>query len=269
MADEIQPASSNLLRNVLFAVVAAYLLFSLYFAFQLKSRIDSLEARQAKSEQELAAQIHATESRVSEVHATFSQKVGETEKEIQQRTAELKRAQKQTESRLSEEQLKQQQALGAVTGDVAGVRSEVGGVKSDVAATRTDLEATKAKLERAIGDLGIQSGLIATTREDLEVLKHKGDRNYYDFVLQKNKKQPISTITLELKKADTKRGKYTMNVFSDDHKIEKKDRTMNEPVQFYSGKDHLLYELVVFTVEKNRVTGYLSTPKNAPVPISR
>ena len=267
MPDEVQPPASRLLRNVLFAVVAAYLLFSLYFMLQLNGRIRQVEGRQTKSEQELAAQIRATESRVSEVHETFSQKVGQTEKEIQQRTAELKRAQKQAESRLTEEQQKQQQALGAVNGEVAGVKTEVGGVKSDVAATRTDLEATKAKLERAMGDLGIQSGLIATTREDLEVLKHRGDRTYYDFVLTKNKKEPVSTISLELKKADRKRGKYTLNVFADDHRLEKKDRSMNEPVQFYTGKDHTLYELVVFTVEKNKVTGYLSVPKNTPAPI--
>jgi TonB family protein len=37
------------------------------------------------------------------------------------------------------------------------------------------------ELHSTIGDLGVQSGLIANTRSDLEILKHKGDRNYYEF----------------------------------------------------------------------------------------
>src|SRR5579864_5876086 len=90
-------------------------------------------------------------------------------------------------------------------------------------ATKADLEATKAKLQTAVGDLTGQSELIATTRSDLEVLKHKGDRNYYEFTLLKGAKpQPVSTVSLQLKKADAKKGKFTLNVTSDDKTIEKK-----------------------------------------------
>jgi len=143
-------------------------------------------------------------------------------------------------------------------------------VKTDVSATKSDLEATKAKLESLKGDLGVQSGLIATTREDLETLKHKGDRNYYEFTLVKSKNPtPISTVSLQLKKSDQKKGKFTLNVLADDKTIEKKDRTMNEPLQFYTGREHMLYELVVFEVGKDKVSGYLSTPKGAPVPITK
>jgi hypothetical protein len=171
------------------------------------------------------------------------------------------------ESRLSEEQQKQKDAL---SGELSGVRTDVGGVKTDVASTRNELEATKAKLERTIGDLGLQSGLIATTREDLELLKHRGDRNYYEFTLTKGGAPvPVSTISLLLKKTDRKKGKYTLNVTADDRTIEKKDRNMNEPLQFYTGRDRMLFELVVFSVEKDKVAGYLSTPKTAPQPIAR
>jgi hypothetical protein len=51
-------------------------------------------------------------------------------------------------------------------------------------------------------------------------------------------------------------------VLSEDKKIEKKDRTINEPLQFYGGRDRSLFEVVVNTVDKDTVTGYLSTPKN-------
>ncbi len=131
------------------------------------------------------------------------------------------------------------------------------------------MEATKSKLQGAIGDLGVQSGLIAHTSSDLEILKHKGDRNYYEFTLVKGAKpQPVSTVSLQLRKTDPKRGKYTLNVTADDKTIEKKDRNIAEPIQFYSGRDRMLFELVIWTVDKSKATGYLSTPKNAPVPIT-
>jgi hypothetical protein len=189
-----------------------------------------------------------------------------TKKELADRATELRRQQQAAEARLVEEQ---KQQISAVTGQVEGVKTDVTGVKTDVASTKADLEATKAKLTSTIGDLGVQSGLIATTREDLEVLKHKGDRNYYEFTLVKGAKpQPVSTISLQLKKTDQKRGKFTLNVTSDDKTIEKKDRNISEPIQFYTGRNHMLYELVVWTVDKNKATGYLSTPKSAPQPVT-
>jgi hypothetical protein len=181
----------------------------------------------------------------------------------------LQAQQKTTESRLEKQAAEQKEQFGQVSGEVAGVKTDVGGVKTDVASTKADLEATKAKLQSAVGDLGVQSGLIATTRSDLDILKHKGDRNYYEFTLLRGaKSQPVATVGLQLKKVDPKRGKYTMEVTADDKTIEKKDRTVSEPIQFYSGRDHLLFELVVWTVDKSKATGYLSTPKSAPTPVT-
>ena len=200
---------------------------------------------------------------------TLARQAGMTKKELAERTRELQAQQKAAEQRLEQEATAQKAQISAVSGDVAGVKTDVGGVKTDVASTKADLEATKARLQSTVGDLGVQSGLIATTRSDLEVLKHKGDRNYYEFTLLKGAKpQPVATISLQLKKADPKKGKFTVNVTSDDKTIEKKDRNVAEPIQFYSGRDHLLFELVVWTVDKNKATGYLSTPKNAPVPVT-
>jgi ribosomal protein L29 len=218
------------------------------------------------------AQVRELEARIQNSEAqeeTLAHQAGMTKKELEQRTADLKAEQHAAESRLAKEQQEQKAQIGQVNGDIAGVKTDVGGVKTDVASTKADLEATKAKLSSAVGDLGVQSGLIANTRSDLEVLKHKGDRNYYEFTLLKGAKpQPVSTVSLQLKKADAKKGKFTLNVTADDKTIEKKDRNISEPIQFYSGRDHLLFELVVWTVDKNKATGYLSTPKSAPVPVT-
>jgi hypothetical protein len=200
---------------------------------------------------------------------TLGAKLGMTKKELAQRAAELQAQQRSAEARIEEEEKTQKEQIGQVSGEVAGVKTDVGGVRTDVASTRADLEATKQKLQGAVGDLGVQSGLIATTQKDLDVLKHKGDRNYYEFTLLKGAKpQPVATVSLQLKAADPKRGKFSMNVTSDDKTIEKKDRNVAEPIQFYSGRERLLFELVVWTVDKKKVTGYLSTPKNAPVPVT-
>src|SRR6266436_1814230 len=202
-------------------------------------------------------------------HVTTRQHVDRLTKDLsasQAQVAELQAQQKAAVSRLEKEQKEQ---MGQVSGEVAGVKTDVGGVKTDVASTKADLEATKARLQSAVGDLGVQSGLVANTREDLEVLKHKGDRHYYEFTLIKGAKaQPVSTVGLQLKKTDPKKGKFTLNVTSDDRTIEKKDRNVSEPIQFYSGRDRMLYELVVWSVDKNKATGYLSTPKNAPTPVT-
>src|ERR1019366_1551519 len=215
------------------------------------------------------AQVKELQNRMQTAEAqeeTLARQAGMTKKELAQRAATLQAEQKAAESRLENEQKVQ---INAVTGEISGVKSDVGGVKTDVASTKADLEATKAKLQSTIGDLGMQSGLIAHTRDDLEVLKHRGDRNYYEFTLLKGAKpQPVATVSLQLKKADAKHGKFTMNVSADDKTIEKKDRTVAEPIQFYSGRDHLLFELVVWTVDKNKATGYLSTPKGAPTPVT-
>src|SRR3954468_15632061 len=262
--------NSNTVRNVLFGIVAVYIILSLYFSYSLNSRLNDLEAKQTLAEQKFDRKLSAAQLEIASSSADLNKQVGVTQKQIAARAAELQRQQKASESRLTEEQQKQQAALGAVGSDVAGVKTELTGAKTDISSTRSDLDATRAKLEHTIGDLGLQSGLIATTREDLEVLKHKGDRNYYDFTLKKSKSPtPVSTVSLLLKKADQKKGKFTLNVIADDKSIEKKDRNMNEPLQFYTGRDHMLYELVVFTVAKDQVTGYISTPKNAPAPINR
>ncbi|MGZ4827583.1 MAG: hypothetical protein ACXVY9_09470 [Terriglobales bacterium] len=259
-------SGGNLLRYVLLAVAMVYVIASLYFIVDSRGRIDKLEAGQtaAKAENaQLLKRLGIAESSLKAETQVLAEKVGLTQKEIASRSAALQREQRQAEQRITEQTQKQ---VGAVSGEVAGVRTDLGGAKSDIAATRTELEATKSKLERVMGDLNVQSGLIAHTRDDLEVLKHRGDRNIYEFSLQKGgRPTPVSTVSLQLKKVDGKKGKFTLNVMADDRTIEKKDRTLFEPLQFYTGRDRNLYEVVVMSADKNKITGYLSAPKGAPV----
>jgi hypothetical protein len=155
----------------------------------------------------------------------------------------------------------------AVASDVSNVKTDVGGVKTDVAKTQSDLASTISQLTSMKGDLNGHSSLIARNHDELELLKHKGDRTYYEFTLAKGQKKPVGTVSLELKKADAKKNTFNLEVTSDDKTVPKNNRGVFEPLQFYSGKDPVLFEIVVNAINSNKqVTGYLTTPKSAPVP---
>ena len=263
---------NEIIMYVLIAVGAIYVIASLYLMYDMmydmRTRLAAMEKKQQALEVAQVAlgdRIHDTSSEFKEA---LSSEVGMTKQELARRTAELDRQQKAAATKLAAAQSQQGQQIAAVSGEVTGVKTEVGTAKTDIQKTQTDLAATNAKLERAIGDLGVQSGLIAHTASELDALKRKGDRNYYEFTLQKGVRTPVSTISLQLKKVDPKKSKFTFNVMADDRTIEKKDRTLGEPLQFYTGRDKMLYEVVVFTAAKNSISGYLATPKTAPTPVT-
>ena len=265
--------SGALLGAIAVALLAA--VGGLIWIYALSGRVSTQQTELAEVKQQnvkLAAELRETDARLRVATDELGKSLGLTQKQMDTRAEQIIRREQANEANaklLETAQKQTAQQVSAVASDVSSVKTDVGGVRTDVASTKADLEATKAKLQSTIGDLGVQSGLIAHTQGDLETLKHKGDRNYYEFTLLKGAKpQPVSTVSLQLKKADVKKGKFTVNVTADDKTIEKKDRNVAEPIQFYSGRDHLLFELVVWNVDKNKATGYLSTPKNAPVPVT-
>jgi hypothetical protein len=267
------PAQSSLtespaLKYIVLAIAAIFVIATLYFMYATSHRLAAMEKQQQAmdvAQAELSTRLDATSSQFRQ---TLSSEVGLTKQQMAQRAADLERQQKAAAAKLSAEQRQQGKQLAAVTGEVSGVKTDVGAAKTDIQRTQTDLAATNAKLERTIGDLGVQSGLIAHTREELDVLRRKGERNYYDFTLRKNALTRVSTVSLQLKKVNPKKSQFTLNVIADDRTIEKKNRNLLEPLQFYTGRDRMLYEVVVFSADKHSITGYLSTPKSAPAPVT-
>ena len=250
------------MKILLPVVVGAFLAAALLFLYDMHGSIARLEASQAantSSLKQIDERLDTEDSTMRAATSALAEKMGMTEQHLHARTAELRREQKSYEIRLKQEQ---NQQFEGVRTEQKAQKEQIEGVRTDVTATRGDLEVTKAKLEKTIGDLGVQSGLIAHTREDLDQLKRRGDRNYYEFTLAKGKQATrVATVALQLKKTNPKRGNFTLNVTADDWTIEKRDRTLFEPMQFYSGRDRQLYELVVMSVDKSKVSGYLSTPK--------
>ncbi|MGH9481876.1 MAG: hypothetical protein ACRD1L_07255 [Terriglobales bacterium] len=209
----------------------------------------------------LQDRLHLSNSELAHLSNDVQHRVSTTQAQLastQQQTRALAAAQQQAATDLAS--VKEQ--AGALNGQVSGVKGDVSTNQKAIAQTQADLEATKAKLTSTIGDLGLQSGLIATTRGELDTLEKSGQRSYFEFKLTKTK-QPVrvGAISLQVKKIDAKHEKYTLEVYADDAKVEKKDKTLNEPVQFLVGSTHALNELVVYQMDKNTLTGYVSAPK--------
>ena len=234
---------------------------------ELKDRqetlIRELEGVNAKSTQ-LKEELSSTASTLGKRLGSTEAKIGETKKDFQQNIQQTAQ-QLSAEQKAAKEQLGQQ--ISTVQADTAAktsaISSEVGGVKTDLGSTKKDLDATKQQLKTAMGDLGVQSGLIARNHDDLVTLQRRNERNYYEFNLIKAKTfTKVGDISIRLLKADPKKGRYTMEVNADDKVVEKKDKEANAPVQFYMARARgIPYEIVVNQVEKDKIVGYLATPK--------
>ena len=269
--------STGLIAGLVAAVLMA--LAALIWCFGINNHLTAAEKRLAATEQRNADLTQRQEGLSASLRATtetLGQSVGLTQKQIDIKTHALMasqlaavKAQNEQTARLQAQQAIAAKQIGAVATDVSTVKTDVTGAKASIADTQQDLNTTKAQLQRTMGDAGVMSGLIARTHDELEQLKHSGDRTYYEFTLQKGAKPMLlSTIKLQAKKVDNKRSKYTMVVSADDRNIEKKDKSLDEPVQFYTGKDPVLFEIVVNNISKNQISGYLSTPKGAVRPMA-
>ena len=183
-------------------------------------------------------------------------------KKVEETRAQLQAAQQQAEQQLTSDISKVREQTDTVNTRVTQVSTDVTGVKGDVATTRSQLEKTVADLKRATGDIDGHSVLIATNAKELSALKALGERNFIEFNIKKAKTpQRVGDVSIMLKNADFKKNRYTIELTADDKTTEKKDRGINEPVQFLTSKAKQPYELVVNDIKKDNIIGYLSVPK--------
>ncbi|HKW61695.1 MAG TPA: hypothetical protein VJN89_04050 [Candidatus Acidoferrum sp.] len=254
--------------SVLFGLVIAGLAVIVYFGYTTQAKLSDDLGRQREQNKILSAQLDQANSRIADLKSQVeitTQRMGLTQSELakaKSRAEDIRKEQQASDQELTTQIKASQEQIGAVA-------TEVGGAKKDLEATKTDLEATKGKLDRSMGDMNVMSGLIAHNRDDLEELRRRGDRNYYEFTLEKAKHgQRVGPVQMSLNRTDPKKSKYTITVVADDKTIEKKDKTSGEPVQFYvKGSSRMApYEIVVFDVGKNQITGYLATPKDSAAP---
>ena len=210
-----------------------------------------------KEELEAARTAARNESRTMSSQGK-QEAIARAEQLARQLEAEQAKVQQQVSSEISDVK----QSASAANAKIADVSTDVGTVKSQVTATQSELQKTIADLKSVRGDMGVQSGLIATNSTELNALRRLGERNYIEIKLGKTKApQRVGDISLMLRKTDPKKNKYTVDVLADDKTTEKKDKGINEPVQFYTSKAKQPYELVINQVQKDLIVGYLAAPK--------
>jgi small-conductance mechanosensitive channel len=143
---------------------------------------------------------------------------------------------------------------------------DVNKLNGDVSGVKSDLDATKTSIQMARSEMGT---LIARNHDEIDQLRRMGQRDYFEFTVQrKGGATKVGSIQIELKDTNTKKNQYTINVLADDNSFEKKNRSVNEPIFFYTGGTRSALELVVNKVTKTTATGYLSIPKSTPAATS-
>jgi chromosome segregation ATPase len=278
--------------------MALSLLLILGLGYNAYSTRTTLEERIGFLEHQLADQtdqMKSVKKHTTDMDADIevvTKKLGVTSKDLEASRifAEKLKAEQET----AKEQLASQIATKASATDVAAVRQEattkvaevaqnvqnadakIGSVSGELQTVATNLDATRKDLadsRREITDVRSSlSAQIARNSGELSELRKKGERDFFEFDVKKPKKNEmtrVADIQLQLRKTDPKRAKYDVLIQVDDSKLEKKDRTANEPVQFLVGRDKLRYEIVVNFVDKDRIRGYLSTPKDKALAAER
>ncbi len=271
------------LKAILLLVLVVAVGFLFYDSYQFQQ---SSKAELARISEQIRILDKTGAARISSLKGEISQTqeaVGSTKAEFKKTAQQIQLEGQKTKSELSQVLATKADAatvqaiksdaetrIGQVSSEVGGVKSEVGTVKTDVVTVKSDLANTRRELEgtqRQLVDVrDTLSAAVAKNATELDTLRRKGERDYFEFSIpKKNQLTKIEDIRVVLKKTDTKKGTFTIDILVDDGRIEKKDRTINEPLQFLVGKSRLRYELVVNWVQKDQAGGYLSIPKDRPL----
>jgi hypothetical protein len=272
---EVEPESSASYGRFLliFVVLAALIVGEIYTISKINSMRGALEAQQAQTSKQLRAEFQdQLTGRLSSIERTNAQQMDALKDELDAASkrmgatgGELKRARAMV-AQLQNDERQQAEQLQAELAQKAD-QQQVGALNQDVSAQRTDLDKTKTVLESVRSDLGMARSemgtLIARNHDDIEQLRRLGERDYFEFTAERRNPVRVGGVALTLTKTNVKRHRFNLDLVADDVQVEKKDRTINEPIFFYVNGSKRPYELVVNEVKLDQVKGYLSTPKGA------
>jgi hypothetical protein len=281
-----QPPSggSNLTKALLGGAIAAVLVANVYLYIQLsdvkkqmiaaqdttQAEIDVLKennttmsaAQRAKMESLQADLANARREANVQVSQVKKEAISYTEEKAQKLEQQQKTESQKVSGEISAVNSQVKDVANTTNAKIAETNTDVSNVKSQVASTKSDLEKTIGDLKKVTGDLGLTSGYVATNGKEIEMLRKMGERNIFEFKLAKAKNpQRVGDVSLMLKKVDQKKNRFTFELTADDKLVEKRDRTINEPIQFMTSKAKQPYEIVVNYVGKDLISGYLATPK--------
>jgi chromosome segregation ATPase len=266
--------SKTMIVTVAFLAVAGLQGYGLVSMKNMEERFSLIEADNAKADERVTVLSSDLEVVVNKLGVT-TQELEDAQKlakQLKQENARVRSAlsakadskaviqfQKDATTKIDAVHQETATKIDGINGEVNVVKSDLDSTRNDLKLTRSDLNATREEVASSRRDLG---GLIARNSTELAELRRKGERNYIEFDLTKDMKlKRVGDVMVQLKKTDVKRQKYEVVISANDSAIQKKDRTANEPVTFMVGPERLRYELVVNNVEKDRIRGYLSSPK--------
>jgi chromosome segregation ATPase len=277
----MMPESLKLVLIIILLLAVVYLFYD-HFQFQkttrtemtkLSEQVQTLENNSKQQQDTITGQISGLKGEI----AGAQEAVGTTKAELKKAAAQIQAEGQRTKRELSqalaskadsEQVTAQVQAakadaetkIGQVSTEVGGVRTQVVSVKSDLESTRRDLEGTQRQLIDVRETL---SAAVAKNSSELAQLRLRGERDYFEFTLPKKKEMTrVEDIRLILTKTDAKKGKFNLKIVVDDNQLEKKDRVINEPIQFLVGQNRVRYEVVINWVQKDKAGGYLSVPRD-------
>jgi chromosome segregation ATPase len=267
------PAGANWKTPVLIGVIALLAAANIFLYVQLDRLKTDNRAEFAKLSTDLngaiekmridsSAEVQRSRRSVDELQKRLAQQRRAAELAVGQAKVDAQQKVEQLQQRVSQEQAAQQAAISQVKTTADTATAQISTVSTDLGNTKTQLDQTIANLKHATGELDNHTSLIATNGKELQALRDLGERNYSEFTITKSK-QPtrVGDVMVALKKADPKHNRFTIAISVDDKTVEKKDRSINEPIQFYTSKARQPDELVVNSVSKDKITGYLAIPK--------
>lgn len=267
------PAGPNWKTPLLLGIIALLVASNIFFYVQLDRMKTDNRNEFAKLSTDLngaiekiridsSAEVQRSRRNVEDLERRLAQQRRAAEQAVGQAKVDAQQKVQQLQERVAQEQAAQQAAITQVKQTADTATQQLSTVSSDLGNTKSQLEQTIANLKRATGDIDNHTTLIATNAKELQALRELGERNYSEFHIAKAK-QPtrVADVMVQLKKTDPKHNRFTIAITADDKTVEKKDRNINEPIQFYTSKARQPYEIVVNSVTKNNIAGYLSTPK--------
>jgi len=259
----VSGGSRSPLLIILVIVLAVLAGVNLYLVRTLKRNFEQASNQHADQLNLLTRRMDSSDERYAQLKAQFqvtSEKLGLTQQELGRARALATNIQQQQKQAV--QQLNQAIAQKASSEDVNKLQSDANakfiGISGDIEGINKKIGETNEALSGAKGEL---SGAIAKTHDELVALAHKTDRDYFEFNVNRKAERKVGTVSLRLEKTNPKQNNYTIDLFFDDKRTVRRDQAVDSPVLFYVQGASSALELVVNKLDKNSVSGYVSTPK--------
>lgn len=229
------------------ALVLILIVFIGLFGYSIHER--NLANQFSRENDQTSASLKDTRAQIDALNAKLNAVAAEQQQQSQPAPAPVRRIAAQPavvhHSKPDPRWKKVQAQLDAQGQKLDAQEKEIDATRQDLTSTRTDLTSS-----------------IAKTHDELVVLQKKGERNYYEFDVDKSKSfAHAGPVEVSLRKANTKRQYADLNLMVDDREVQQKHLNLYQPAMYYPGQEQQPVQIVINSITKNHIHGYISTPK--------